>query len=203
MIVTVSNQYGAGAIDIAQRAAAQLGYRVIDQELPVVVAKRLNTSPDAVSASEDASRNLGERLISGLELATPEISLTSREQPSFARDCLREVQAAVREFAVQGNVIIIGRAAFAILGRRHDVLRVFMHAPAEWRIARIIDSLHVSEQQATAEVERIDRARRAYVREYYQTEWTNPENYDLAIDTARYGPGASAALIASAVGACK
>ncbi|MBV9403610.1 MAG: cytidylate kinase-like family protein [Candidatus Eremiobacteraeota bacterium] len=203
MIVTVSNQYGAGAIDIAQRAAAQLGYRVIDRELPVVVAKRLNTSPDAVSASEDASRNLGERLISGLELATPEISLTSREQPSFARDCLREVQTAVREFAVQGNVIIIGRAAFAILGRRHDVFRVFMHAPAEWRIARIIDSLHVSEQQATAEVERIDRARRAYVREYYQTEWTNPENYDLAIDTARYDPDASAALIANAVGACK
>ncbi|MBV9277266.1 MAG: cytidylate kinase-like family protein [Candidatus Eremiobacteraeota bacterium] len=202
MIVTVSNQYGAGAIDIARRAAAQLGYELIDQQLPVVVAKRLRTSPDAVSASEDTTRNLGERLISGLELATPEISLGSREQASFDRDCLREVQTAVREFAAHGNVVIVGRAAAAILGRRGDVLRVFMHAPREWRIARIVEGLHVNEDEAVTEVDRIDRERRAYVDEYYQTEWTDPKNYDLAIDTARYGAEGSAKMIVAAVRAC-
>ncbi|MBV9737937.1 MAG: cytidylate kinase-like family protein, partial [Candidatus Eremiobacteraeota bacterium] len=163
MIVTVSNQYGAGALDITVRAAQQLGYRVVDRELPVVVAKRLHTSPDAVSASEDTSRNLGERLISGLELATPEISLVAREQPSFDRDCLREVQVAVREFAARGNAFIVGRAAHAILGRRDDVLRVFMYAPREWRITRVSESLHVPQTEAQTEVDRIDRARRAYV----------------------------------------
>ncbi len=202
MIVTVSNQYGAGAIEIARRAAAQLGYRVIDQELPVVVAKRLHTSPDAVSASEDTSRNLGERLISGLELATPEISLASREQQSFDRDCLREVQVAVREFASQGNVFIIGRAAYAILGRRDDVVRVFMYAPREWRIERISDAMQVPQAQAAAEVERIDRARRAYVHDYYQLEWADSKHYDLCIDTARFGQQASASIIAGAVRGC-
>jgi len=202
MIVTVSNQYGAGAIEIAHRAAAQLGYRIIDRELPVVVAKRLGTSPDAVSASEDTSRNLGERLISGLELGTPEIALTSREQASFVRDCFREVQLAVREFAARGKVFIIGRAAHVILGRRDDVLRIFMHAPREWRIGRIVDAMQVNEQEATAEVDRIDRARRAYVHDHYQIEWADPKNYDLCIDTARCGPDGSAALIISAVQAC-
>jgi len=42
MIVTVSNQYGAGALAVARQAAGELGYRLIDQELPVVVAKRLH-----------------------------------------------------------------------------------------------------------------------------------------------------------------
>jgi len=202
MIVTVSNQYGAGALDITVRAAQQLGYRVIDRELPVVVAKRLHTSPEAVSASEDTSRNLGERLISGLELATPEISLVSREQPSFDRDCLREVQVAVREFAAQGNAFIVGRAAYAILGRRDDVIRVFMYAPREWRITRVSESLHVSQAEAQDEVDRIDRARRAYVRDYYQIEWGDPKNYDLCIDTARCGADGSASLIVAAVRAC-
>ncbi|MBV8727943.1 MAG: cytidylate kinase-like family protein [Candidatus Eremiobacteraeota bacterium] len=202
MIVTVSNQYGAGAVDIARRAAEQLGYRVVDQELPVVVAKRLQTSPDAVSASEDASRNLGERLISGLEMATPEISLTSRAQPSFERDCLREVQVAVREFAAQGNVFIIGRAAYAILGRRDDILRVFMYAPREWRITRISEHMRVPQSEAQAEIDRIDRARHAYVQDYYQIDWVDPKNYDLCIDTARCGPEGSVTLIVSAVRAC-
>ncbi|MBV9148715.1 MAG: cytidylate kinase-like family protein [Candidatus Eremiobacteraeota bacterium] len=202
MIVTVSNQYGAGALDITVRAAQQLGYRVVDRELPVVVAKRLHTSPDAVNASEDTSRNLGERLISGLELATPEISLVAREQPSFDRDCLREVQVAVREFAARGNAFIVGRAAHAILGRRDDVLRVFMYAPREWRITRVSESLHVPQTEAQTEVDRIDRARRAYVHDYYQIEWVDPKNYDLCIDTARCGSDGSATLIIGAVRAC-
>jgi len=202
MIVTVSNQYGAGAIDAAQRAGQQLGYRVIDRELPVVVAKRLSTSPDAVTAIEDTSRNLGEQLITGLELGTPEISLGSREQPSFDRECLREIQIAVREFAAQGNVIIIGRAAYAILGRRDDAIRVFMYAPREWRVTRISDALNVSVQAAASEIDRIDRARRTYVREHYQLEWEDPRAYDLCIDTARCGPLGSAALIVTAVRSC-
>jgi cytidylate kinase len=202
MIVTVSNQYGAGALDVARRAAAQLGYRLIDRELPVVVAKRLHTSPEAVAASEDPSRNFGERFVTGLELGTPEIALASREQPSFDRDCLREVQLAVREFASQGNVVIMGRASHAILGRRPDVLRVFMYAPLDWRIHHIVDVLGVEEKAAAPEVERIDRAREAYVRDYYQIEWGDPKHYDLCLDTARCGPEGSAALIVAAVTAC-
>lgn len=200
MIVTVSNQYGTGALAVARQAAAELGYRLVDQELPVVVAKRLHTSPEAVTASEDPSRNLGERLISGLEMGTPELSLASRE-PSFDRDCLREVQLAVREFAAQGNVIIMGRGAHAILGRRDDVLRVFLHAPLNWRIHHIIGALQVAEKDAAAEVERIDRARRAYLRDYYQIEWGDPQYHDLCIDTARFGVQGTAALIVAAVNA--
>jgi len=201
MIVTVSNQYGAGALAAARRAADELGYRLVDQELPVVVAKRLHTSPEAVNASEDPSRNLGERLVSGLELGTPEISLTSGAQPSFDRDCLREVQLAVREFASQGNVVIVGRGAHAILGRRDDVLRVFMHAPRDWRLHHIMDALHVGHEVAAAEVERIDRARRAYLHDYYQIEWGDPKYFDLCIDTAHFGVEGSARLIVVAANA--
>ncbi|MFN2528954.1 MAG: AAA family ATPase [Candidatus Baltobacteraceae bacterium] len=200
MIVTISNEYGSGAHAIAQAAATALGYRFIDKELPVVVAKRLSTSPQAVDAAEDTSRNLSERLISGLEAGTPELALAAADGPtSFDRDVFRAVQEAVREFAALGRVFLFGRGANAVLGRRDDVLRVFMHAPREWRIAHIVAGLGVDEQAAQSEVERIDKARRAYLREYYDVDWGDPRFYDLSIDIARFGPERATKLIVGAV----
>ena len=198
MIVTISNEYGCGALAISQHAAQTLGYRFVDKELPVVVAKRLQTSPDAVDATEDTSRNLGERLISGLEAGTPELGLASKT-PSFDQDVFKAVQEAVREFAEHGNVFIFGRGANAVLGRRDDVLRVFMHAPRDWRLHHIMESGRVDQKTAAAEIERIDKARRSYMAEYYDLDWGDPCYYDLSIDTARFGVVRAAALIVAAV----
>lgn len=197
MIVTISNEYGSGALAIAQRAASQLNYEFVDQQLPVVVAKRLSISPEAVDAMEDTSRNLGERLMTGLEMGTPE--LASSETGLLGRDCLREVQTAVRDFAAHGNVFLFGRGANAVLGRRDDVLRVFMHAPRDWRIHHIMDGLNVDEPTAAAEVDRIDRARRTYMRDYYDLDWGDPSFYDLSIDTARFGSEHSSSMVVNAV----
>jgi len=200
MIVTISNEYGSGAHAVALAAANELGYRFIDKELPVVVAKRLSTSPEAVDAAEDTSRNLGERLISGLEAGTPELAFAATgDAESFDRDVFRAVGEAVREFAALGRVVLFGRGANAVLGRREDVLRVFMHAPKDWRIAHLVAGLGVDERTAASEVERIDNARRAYLREYYNLDWGDPSFYDLSIDTARFGSGRATKLIVDAV----
>lgn len=196
MVITISNRYGSGAIAIAHLVAQRLGYEYVDEQLPVVVAKRLMTSPAAVESAENTGKSMSERLLRALESGTPEL----RGQPaaSFDEECLREVQEAVREYAAHGNAVIVGRGANAILGRRPDVLRVFMDAPRDWRIRHIMEGHGVDEKTAAAEVDRIDRARTEYMRAYYGLTWTALENYDLCVDTSRYGPEGSAAIIVTA-----
>ena len=200
MIVTISNQYGVGAIEVGHRVAAGLGYTLIDRELPIVVAKRMRTTPEEVEAVEDSGRSLGERLLSSLEMSTPEVNAVHFGE-SFDEECLHEVQTVVREYASHGNVILIGRAAALILGRRHDVVRVFMHGPRDWRIENIARNFELDRKAAQAEVDRIDRARKAHLRDWYDADFGNPAFYDLSIDTASFGEGGSAALIVAAVAA--
>ena len=149
MVVTISNQYGSGALAVSERAARALGYRYVDRQLPVVVAKRLHITPEAVEASEDSRRTLGERLVDSLERATPETAEASAAEP-LDEELLAAVAAAVREYAAKGNCVIVGRGAFAILGARPDVLRVFMHAPREWRVAHVMETTHVPRDLAEA-----------------------------------------------------
>jgi cytidylate kinase len=196
VLITISNRYGCGAIAIAQRVARQLGYEYVDEQLPVVVAKRLRTSPQAVELAEDVGKSMSERMLRALESGTPEIRL---QTPTFDEELLREVQEAVREFASHGNAVIVGRGANAILGRRPDTLRVFMYAPRDWRLRHIMEGHGVDERTASAEIDRIDRARGEYMRAYYGVDWGDPQNYDLGIDTSTFGEERSAAIIVQAV----
>ena len=135
-----------------RRAACRgrrLAYELIDSQLPVVVAKRMQISPVQAQAVDETGRSLGARLLSSLELATPEVAVSGFGE-TFDEEYVREVQEAVREFAAHGNVVILGRGAGAILGRRPDVLRVFMYAPRDWRVERVHPPTYGLEQKAAA-----------------------------------------------------
>lgn len=198
MIVTVSNEYGSGALEIAQRVAEELGYAYVDRQLPIVVAKRLHVAAETVEANEETSQTLGGRFLIGLERATPELAAASAAQP-FDRELLRAVQEAVREYASLGDCVIVGRGASAILGARPDVLRVFIRAPREWRIGHVVETMHTQRAIAETELDRVDRARSAHMREWYGLTLGDPENYDLCIDASRLGVKDSASLIVTAV----
>ncbi|MBV8148462.1 MAG: cytidylate kinase-like family protein [Candidatus Eremiobacteraeota bacterium] len=198
MIVTISNQYGCGALAIARSVAAELRYEYVDRQLPVVVAKRLNVTPEEVEANEDAAPSLGERWLTSLERGTPELARASTAPP-FDEELLRAVQQAVREYAARGNAVIVGRGAGVILGPRSDVIRVFMYAPRDWRVEHIVRELGVDRRTAANEVDRVDKARAAYLRDWYGVTFGDPALVDLSIDTAQFGKAQSVALIVQAV----
>ena len=95
--------------------------------------------------------------------------------------------------------MILGRGAGAILGRRPDVLRVFMYAPRDWRVERVASEYGLDYKAAAAEVDRIDKARRAHLRDWYNVEMGSPVVVDIAIDTATFGEERAAALVIAAV----
>lgn len=200
MIVTVSRAYGAAGQAVSRRAAQRLGYRLLDEELDIVVATRLGTSPDVVESVGDRPRGFGERVMEQLGGGLPELA-----QPASSRDDdlvaerKRGIELAVREAAEAGDVVIVGRMGGAILAARADVVRVFIGAPLGWRIAHVAESLGVSEAKAKAEVGRIDEARREYAREHYRVSWGDARNYHLVVDTSRFGVDGAGDVIAAAV----
>jgi cytidylate kinase len=200
VIVTVSRAYGALGHAVTRAVAGRLGYRLVDDDLPVVVAARLGTSPEAVEGMEHRSEGFGERFLRSLGGAVPEAF-----QPGVAADdldgaALREIERLIREAADAGNAVIVGRGGNAILAGRPDLLRVFLTAPVAWRAAHIAESLGVPEAQARAEVARVDSGRRAFARERYDIAWGEAASYDLLLDVSTFGAAGAAAIVVAAVG---
>lgn len=202
MIVTVSRAYGAAALAVSRAVAQRLGYRLVDEQLPVVAAGRLGTSPDVVETVSERPRGFRERVLEQLGGGVPEAA----QPPSaddFPAETRRAIEAAVRDEAAAGDAVIVGRMGGAILGPRADVVRVFVKAPLAWRAAHVAESLSIDEAAARAEIARIDEARRTYAREGYRVSWGDPSNYDLVLDTARFGVDGSADVIVAAVRAAQ
>ncbi len=179
-------------------------YRLVDEELPRLIAARLGMPADVVESIENRVPGFGERLLAGLTGAVPEIAQPAAlPEENLVGAYRREAERVIRDAAAGGDAVILGRLGNAILGARPDLVRVFVYAPLVWRIAYVSASFGCSESAARSEIARIDEARRAYARDQYRMAWGDVRNYDLAVDTARYGIEGAAEVIACAVSAAK
>jgi cytidylate kinase len=196
--ITLSREYGAAGRAVTHGLAELLGYRVLDEDLPVVVAARLGMSPEVVESLEYRQTSFGQRLLRSLSAPVPEAFHGLGDDHDLSRTAQREIERLIHEAADAGDVIVVGRLGNIILKERPGVLRVFLTAPLPWRTAHISESLGLSEQAARAEVARVDRGRRNYAREQYDFDWGDPHHYDLMVDVSRFGIDGAIAVIAAA-----
>ncbi|HMD03467.1 MAG TPA: cytidylate kinase-like family protein [Candidatus Baltobacteraceae bacterium] len=201
MIVTISREYGAGGLAVADAAARELGYGLLTDDVPKEVAARLGTTAQEVGQRASAERSLPERMLADLEAGSPEsINSTPPRLPDeFDESVRREIERTLRERAAEGNLVILGRMGSAVLAGRPDLLRVFLTAPPGWRIERVMETFGRTRNEAMSDIEQLDAARRRFAKERYKIAWGNARCYDLVLDTARFGIEGAAGLIASAV----
>lgn len=187
---------------MARALAELLAYQLVDEELPRLIGARLGMPAEIVESIESRSPGFGERLLAGLAGALPEIAQPAApDADELAGSYRREVERLIRDAAARGNAVILGRLGSAVLGPRFDVVRVFVGAPLPWRVANVRASLGCGEERARAEITRIDEARRTFAREHYRMAWGDLRNYDITVNTARYGVDGAAQVIAAAVDA--
>jgi cytidylate kinase len=200
MIITISREYGAAGRAVVNGLAELLGYRLLDEDLPVVVAARLGTSPEVVDGIEYRKVGFGERLLRSLSAAVPEAFQPTPEDDDLIAITQREIDILIREAADADNVIVVGRLGNFVLRDRSNVLRVFLTAPLVWRVAHISESLGCTEAAARVEIARVDGGRRSYAHEQYDFDWGDPHHYDLVLDVSRFGVDGAVALIDAARG---
>jgi cytidylate kinase len=201
VIVTISREYGAAGLAVADGTAHALGFELLTDDLPKTVAARLGTSPGEVDARAGSEPTFTERLLGGLGAGMPElVSPAAPKLPEDFDESLRlEIERTIRERAALGRVVILGRNAGAVLGERADLVRVFLTAPRAWRVSRIVESFNNSPAQALADIERIDAKRKKFAKERYKIAWGDAGSYDLAIDVSRFGIDETVALVVAAV----
>jgi hypothetical protein len=197
VIVTISREYGAAGLAVADGVAHALAYELLTDDLLKTVAARLGTSPDAVSAIASADRPLPERLLAALELGTAESGVMPVLPNDFDDSVRVEIERTIRERSTAGNIVILGRNAGAVLGRRPDLVRVYLCGEREWRARRLVDAFGQSRESALADMDRIDAARRKISR--YKLAMGDARGYDLTIDVSRFGIDGAIALVVDAV----
>lgn len=201
-VVTVAREYGSGGARIAQRLADRLGWKLLDRCLIEKIADAAHVQP-GVAAQYD------ERLdpwFNRLAKAFGEVAgyLPGSRPDGFDADVMASLtQRVIEEGATIGNCVIVGRGSQCILQERGDTFHVFIYAPRKEKLRRLRGRRpDLSADAAEEMMDAQDRERAAYVRRYFDQDWSNRHLYHLMISSS-LGEEAAVSTIVSALNAAR
>jgi len=203
MIITVSRQYMAGGSEIARLTAEGLGWSLVDNELVDQVAARAGLTRDEVADREEKAPGFVERLTRALATSTPEFVVPEGAAlPDLTEgDLVKVTERVVEEIAAAGRVVLVGRAAPAVLASKREALHVRIVAPWEPRIERAMAQRGIGRKEAEKLVDQMDANRTRYHKQHYNREWADPVNYHMTLNAHALGfEGAAEVLMARARG---
>jgi cytidylate kinase len=201
VIVTISRMFGSGGSDVAARVAKELGWTLLDNAVVDAVAERLGVSRAEVSEMEERVPSLVERIVSTLSMSAPELSPQIDDSSLMVTAETRIVDVTKRvmvEAVAQGNAVLVGRGAQALLADRPDALHVFCYARKAFLIRYAIEHRGIDPAKAEHEVEQRNKQREQYVKRHWGRDWRSFDNYHLCVDTGRLGIDRAADLVVSA-----
>lgn len=189
-VITISRQRGSGADDIATLVSQKLGIPLYDQQVISRAAQEAGVSETAMHDAERSQGFLSRMLESlgryagmGVEGSVP-IDFSSVSMLYTSADFRTVIEQALRNIADSGPGVIVGHGGAQVaLRRRPDVLHIFIHAPFEQRIRRMMSYANLDYDAAKKDVEQTDRGRTEFFRNNYDVNWYDLRLYDLVLNS--------------------
>jgi cytidylate kinase len=184
-IITISRQTGSGGTYIGYLAAKKLGFRYLDREILQETANKTGIEPRMLESFDGRTVPLLERIINSFCVGAPEVPGTPTfRKPIYNKDLFALQSNIIRRIAVQCSSVIVGRGGFYILKDMPGALHVFVHAPLDYRVERIMKEKKMAEKEARAMVQESDRTRTKFIRDMTGSDWTDARNFHLCIDSS-------------------
>ncbi len=183
-IITIEREYGSGGGEIAQLLAKQLGWKLWDQLLTEEIARRAECPKAVIEGREERTDPLYYRLFKSFLRGSYEGSLNAYKIKSVDSECiLKFTELVVLDAAKTGNSVIVGRGSQQFLRNRKDTLRIFLYAPREDKVRRLL-ARGKSADQAEELVDSVDRERADFIQKYFHVDWPDRAIYHTMINTA-------------------
>lgn len=170
MLLTVSGPPGSGKSTAATGLSEALGY-------------------EHVSGGDVFRELAAER---GLSL--PEFNALAEEDDTIDRDLDRRL----REFATERDDLVLESRLAGWMAAEHADLRIWLNAPVEVRAERIAEREDKPVEQAQEETVTRSESEALRYEEYYGIDIGDLSIYDLAVNTARWGPEPTTDMLVAA-----
>jgi Na+-driven multidrug efflux pump/cytidylate kinase len=181
VIITIAREHGSSGKYIGGLVAEKLGIPFYYKEMTALAAKESGLATEFIAEININSPTV----LHSLYLSTDVI-----QRAVVAQD------RVIKRIAEAGSCVIVGRAADYVLKDHEDLFRVFIYAPKDYRIKRIMEVYGDSYDAAKKHVRHSDEARASYYKKISGLEWGDRENYDLIVNSS-IGLEESAELICS------
>lgn len=168
-IITIAREHGTAGKQIGSLVAQRLGIPFYYKEMTALAAHQSGLDKGFLSALHEE----GPDVLYDLYLSTNVVQRAVIAQ-----------EEVIRAIADNGSCVIVGRAADYVLRDYDNVVRVFIHAPKEYRVCKVMEMYGDDRETALRNIRHSDNARSGYYRNISGQNWGDPHNYHLCLDAS-------------------
>ena len=186
VIITIGREHGSSGKQIGKVLAQKLGIPFYYKEMTALAAQESGLDCEFIADINTDSPTI----LHSLYLSTHVV-----QRAIIAQD------KVIKKIADEGSCVIVGRAADHVLRDYANVLNIFIYAPEEYRISRIMEVYGDDYENAKKNIRHSDEARASYYKNISGKSWGDRRNYHLMIDGS-IGIEESADIICAYVNSC-
>ncbi|MBQ8178113.1 MAG: cytidylate kinase family protein [Clostridia bacterium] len=169
VVITIARQHGSSGKQIGKIVAERLGIPFYYKEMTALAAQE---------------SGLDKEFISNINMNAPDMLHSLYLSTNVIQQAIVAQDKIIRKIADNGSCVIVGRAADYVLRDYENVVRIFISAPEEYRIKRVMEVYGDSEEKAQKFIKKSDIARASYYKNISGQEWGDSKNYNLCIDSS-------------------
>ena len=169
VIITIAREHGSSGKQIGKLVAERLNIPFYYKEMTVLAAQESGLDKEFVSNINENSPSILHELYLSTKVVQHAIVAQAK---------------VIRKIAEYGSCVIVGRAADYVLKDNKDVVRIFIYAPEEYRIQRIMEVYGDTREEAMNFIKKSNDARAAYYHNISGHTWGDRKHYDLLIDAS-------------------
>ena len=190
--VTISREYGCGGFDLAVKLSDILNNEYNAMPIWAAYDKQIL---DTITTDLGLTQKLTDTLTNAARSKMTELFQTtfSKFPPQVA--VYRKLAEVIRTMAINGHVVIVGRAGNIITRGIPYGLHVRIVAPLAYRVERIAAKNKVTKAEAKRIIEKKENERESFIKVFLKFDLEDTHNYDIVANNERFAIDELARLI--------
>lgn len=183
-VITIGRQFGSGGRVLGRLLADRLGIEFYDKKLLAEAAERSGVNAEFFEKADEKAPSFLSGLFSFSFGYNPVPCYSG--STSISDDSIYKAQSDfITALAAKNSCIIVGRSADYVLRDHPRCVNLFVHAPIEDCVARILKrGDKTTPEQARIMAEKINKLRANYYNFYTDKTWGDAASYDLTFDSS-------------------
>jgi hypothetical protein len=179
-IITISRELAALGDETAHEMTKRFGYRFIDRHTLEERITSYGVEPGILKKYDERKPGF--------------IASLSQDRDDYLHFLKMAILHEAVAAAGQGCVFI-GRGAYAVLSGIPGVVPVFLVSNMDIRVERVRSYFQCDEKKARSIIEQSDRDRAGFHKYFFESDWKEPGNYRVSLNTGRLHPSVCAKII--------
>lgn len=189
-VITINRELGSGGRTVGRKLAEKLNVAFYDKLLINELKKKFELDTEQIEKVKSGKSDWWREFINAATYMGQGMNelwyyqrMTGEEGTLVtSRDMFKVEKEILQNVAEEGSCIIAGRSGFSVFAEHPNHLSIFIQAPMEHRIQRIMSKQNLSREEAEKVIKKVDEMRESYVKKYAGVSRYDTRNYDLVIN---------------------